>query len=163
MTNIRYGLKLGDSLRIFWPALRASLAQLHQNMYIHLGNHFVTVKKACPELLMSFWRTCFFANATCCGIDSVGEKPWFAVFLQFCFLFEGCLWLILVVIRLCGEEAMVWCRTAGGCSDVRHKSPECSTKVGDGFHRQTLSMMNIHPRKRKVNTDWRICHNKHPF
>ena len=72
------------------------------------------------------------------------------LFLQFCFLFEGCLWLILVVIRLCGEGAMVWCRTAGGCSDVRHKSPECSTKVGDGFHRQTLSMMNIHPRKRKV-------------
>ena len=38
-------------------------------------------------------------------------------------------------------EAMVWCRTAGGCSDARHKSPECSTKVGDGFHRQTFSMM----------------------
>ena len=43
----------------------------------------------------------------------------------------------LTVLR----EAMVWCRTAGGWSDVRHKSPKCSLTNLDGFHRQTFSMM----------------------
>ena len=46
----------------------------------------------------------------------------------------------LLVIWLWGE-AMVWCRTAGGWSDVRHKSPKCSWPSWMDFIGKTFSTM----------------------
>ena len=85
--------KLGDSLRIFWPALGASLAQLHQNMLTpcqSLCDSRKSLSRA-SNVFLKLFDVLFLQMQLVASLALLEKNLDSQFFLQFCFLFEGCL------------------------------------------------------------------------